>query len=62
MLVKTLKWRIEFKTDDLLNEEFPQDIFGNVGHIYGNDKEGRPITLVNFLNTILLADSLLPFL
>ncbi|PAV19650.1 CRAL TRIO domain-containing [Pyrrhoderma noxium] len=44
MLVKTLKWRIEFKTDDLLNEEFPQDIFGNVGHIYGNDKEGRPIT------------------
>ena len=62
MLVKTLKWRIEFRTDDLLNEEFPQDIFGNVGHIYGNDKEGRPITLVNFLSTILLADSLPPFL
>ncbi|EJD07682.1 CRAL/TRIO domain-containing protein [Fomitiporia mediterranea MF3/22] len=44
MLVKTLKWRIEFKTDDILKEEFPQDVFGNLGHIYGKDKEGRPVT------------------
>ncbi|KAH8110984.1 CRAL/TRIO domain-containing protein [Phellopilus nigrolimitatus] len=44
MLVNTLKWRAEFKTDDILSEEFPEDVFGNVGHIYGKDKDGRPIT------------------
>ncbi|KAL5531370.1 hypothetical protein ACEPAG_4247 [Sanghuangporus baumii] len=44
MLVKTLKWRLEFKTDEILKEDFPQDVFGNIGHIYGKDKDGRPIT------------------
>ncbi|KAI5118679.1 hypothetical protein M0805_003616 [Coniferiporia weirii] len=43
MLVNTLKWRIDFKIDELLNEEFPQDVFGNAGHIFGKDKEGRPV-------------------
>ena len=48
MLIKTLKWRVEFKTDEIVKEEFPQDVFGNLGHIYGKDKGGRPITYVVF--------------
>ncbi|KAJ6485875.1 CRAL-TRIO domain-containing protein [Mycena sanguinolenta] len=43
MFVATLRWRDEFKVDDLLKEEFPQDVFGQLGHIYGRDKEGRPV-------------------
>ncbi|KAI0083848.1 CRAL-TRIO domain-containing protein [Irpex rosettiformis] len=44
MLVATLKWRQEFKTDELLSEEFPEDVFGGVGKVFGHDKEGRPVT------------------
>ncbi|KAK7031400.1 CRAL-TRIO domain-containing protein [Favolaschia claudopus] len=43
MFVATLRWRDEFKVDDALKEEFPQDVFGSLGHIYGRDKEGRPV-------------------
>ncbi|KAF8196750.1 CRAL-TRIO domain-containing protein [Mycena galopus ATCC 62051] len=43
MFVATLRWRAEFKVDDTLKEEFPQDVFGRLGHIYGRDKEGRPV-------------------
>ena len=46
MLINTLKWRAEFKPDGLVNEKFPEDVFGNVGHIYGRDKDGRPVTCV----------------
>lgn len=46
MLISTLKWRVEFKADDLVNEQFPEDVFGNLGHIFGKDKEGRPVTYV----------------
>lgn len=46
MLIDTLKWRAEFKADDVTKEEFPKDVFGNLGHIYGRDKGGRPITYV----------------
>ena len=44
MLVATLKWRQEFKIDELLDEEFPEDVFGGVGQVFGHDKEGRPVT------------------
>ncbi|KAJ7066436.1 CRAL/TRIO domain-containing protein [Mycena amicta] len=43
MFVATLRWRDEFKVDDACKEEFPQDVFGKLGHIYGRDKEGRPV-------------------
>ena len=34
MMISTFKWR----------EEFPQDVFGPVGHVFGKDKDGRPVT------------------
>ena len=43
MLVNTLRWRTSIDIDAVMKEEFPQDIFGNLGHIYGHDKEGRPV-------------------
>jgi hypothetical protein len=44
MLLNTLKWRRDFKADELKSETFPDDIFGKVGKISGKDKEGRPVT------------------
>ena len=44
MMISTLKWREEFKADGILTEEFPLDIFGSVGHLFGKDKDGRPVT------------------
>ncbi|KAJ2505007.1 Non-classical phosphatidylinositol transfer protein (PITP), partial [Coemansia sp. RSA 2052] len=44
MLTNTLKWRAEFNIAGLLEEEFPEDVFGNVGYIYGHDEQGRPVT------------------
>ncbi|KAG6812738.1 hypothetical protein H0H92_000955 [Tricholoma furcatifolium] len=43
MFVSTLRWRTSIDIDAVLKEEFPQDVFGNVGHIYGRDHEGRPV-------------------
>ncbi|KAI7856159.1 CRAL-TRIO domain-containing protein [Circinella umbellata] len=43
MLSDSIAWRKEFKTDSILNEEFDDSIFGGVGYIYKNDKEGRPV-------------------
>jgi len=43
MLVSTLRWRESFKVEEALQEEFPEDIFGKLGYIYGHDKEGRPV-------------------
>ncbi|EPQ56610.1 CRAL/TRIO domain-containing protein [Gloeophyllum trabeum ATCC 11539] len=43
MLVNTLRWRESFKIEDVMKEEFDDKIFGRVGHIYGKDKEGRPV-------------------
>lgn len=45
----TIKWREEFKIESLLTETFPEDVFGNVGYIYGKDKDGRPLTYVLLL-------------
>lgn len=46
MLVNTLRWRQEFDVEKAVNEEFPADVFGNLGRIYGHDREGRPNTWV----------------
>lgn len=44
MLLATLRWREEMNIDAILKEEFPHDVFGALGRIYGYDKEGRPVT------------------
>lgn len=46
MLTATLRWRQEFKVEELLSEEFPEDVFGGVGRVYGHDNAGRPVTYV----------------
>lgn len=43
MLSDTIKWRLDFKTDTILEEEFDESIFGSVGYIHEHDKEGRPV-------------------
>jgi hypothetical protein len=43
MLVNTLRWREEFNVKAALAEDFPKEIFENLGHIYGCDKERRPV-------------------
>lgn len=44
MLINTLRWRDSFKPEETLNEQFPSEVFGNLGHVSGSDKEGRPVT------------------
>ncbi|KAI0060727.1 CRAL/TRIO domain-containing protein [Artomyces pyxidatus] len=44
MMIATLRWRDEFKVEEAIKEEFPEDVYGKLGHIYGKDKEGRPLT------------------
>ncbi|CAG8519643.1 2407_t:CDS:2 [Acaulospora morrowiae] len=44
MLTNSLKWRIEFKTDSILSETFPESIFAKVGFIHKHDKYNRPVT------------------
>ena len=46
MMIATLRWRDEFKVEDAVRETFPADVFGKLGHIYGKDKQGRPVTYV----------------
>ncbi|KAF8074934.1 CRAL-TRIO domain-containing protein [Lyophyllum atratum] len=43
MLVSTFRWRTSINIDALMKEEFPEDVFENVGRIFGRDKEGRPV-------------------
>ncbi|KIY47068.1 CRAL/TRIO domain-containing protein [Fistulina hepatica ATCC 64428] len=43
MLISTLRWRESFNIESVLKEEFPDDVFGKVGYIYGRDKEHRPV-------------------
>ncbi|KIK61649.1 hypothetical protein GYMLUDRAFT_42673 [Collybiopsis luxurians FD-317 M1] len=43
MFISTLRWRDEFNVEAACNEVFPEDVFGELGHIYGTDKEGRPV-------------------
>lgn len=45
-LVSTLQWRDSFKPEEATKEAFPPDIFGQLGHVYGKDKDERPVTYV----------------
>lgn len=47
MMVATLRWRESFDIAAVMQEEYPQDVFGKLGHIYGKDKDGRPVTFVS---------------
>lgn len=47
MLLATIRWRSEFKVDEVVKEEFPVDVFGSLGHLYGADREGRPVVCVH---------------
>jgi hypothetical protein len=42
MMTDTLRWREEFNIEGAINETYP-DLFNGFGHLYGRDKEGRPI-------------------
>jgi hypothetical protein len=42
MMINTLRWREEFKIEEAMKETYP-DIFDGFGHLYGRDKEGRPV-------------------
>jgi len=44
MLLDTLKWREDFNIEAAMKEEYPADVFGNLGHIFGRDKENHPVT------------------
>ncbi|KAI9453016.1 CRAL-TRIO domain-containing protein [Lactarius psammicola] len=42
MMIATLRWRDEFKVEEVMKETFP-DMFNGFGHVYGHDKEGQPV-------------------
>ena len=42
-MVATLRWRELFGVDAAMKEEFPAEIFGQLGHVFGTDTEGRPV-------------------
>ncbi|KAI0047853.1 CRAL/TRIO domain-containing protein [Auriscalpium vulgare] len=41
-MIATLRWREEFKADEVTAEHFPE-AYGKLGHIHGEDKQGRPV-------------------
>ncbi|OBZ66750.1 Phosphatidylinositol transfer protein SFH5 [Grifola frondosa] len=43
MLVATLRWRDEWKIDEIMKEQFSEEVFGKLGRICGKDHEGRPV-------------------
>jgi hypothetical protein len=43
-MIATLKWREEFKMDELVADTDLRDSFSTVGYVFGKDKEGRPVT------------------
>ena len=55
MLVNTLRWRESFNVEAVMKEEFPEDVFGNMGKIYGLDKEKRPVVCVTFRYFLLVS-------
>lgn len=45
MMIATLRWRDKYKVEDAMKETYPDEL--NVfGHVYGHDKEGRPVVCV----------------
>jgi hypothetical protein len=47
MMIATLRWRDEFKVEDAMKETYP-DVLNNFGHVYGHDKDGRPVVCATF--------------
>jgi len=44
MFISTLRWRESFNVDAAMNERFPDEVFGQLGKVYGRDKQGHPVT------------------
>ena len=44
MLKETIRWREEFGVEAIMEEKFPEDVFGKLGRMFGKDKGGRPVT------------------
>ncbi|KAG6335261.1 hypothetical protein ID866_3817 [Astraeus odoratus] len=44
MLISTLRWRRSFDVEGAMKEQFPEDVFGKLGKIYGRDRQGHPVT------------------
>jgi phosphatidylinositol transfer protein SFH5 len=42
-LIAMLRWREEYGANEAANEAFPDELFGNIGHVYGKDRRGRPV-------------------
>jgi phosphatidylinositol transfer protein SFH5 len=42
MMIATLRWRDEFKIEEAMKETYP-DMLNGFGHLYGRDKQGRPV-------------------
>ncbi|KAI6142924.1 CRAL-TRIO domain-containing protein [Pisolithus thermaeus] len=43
MFISTLRWRQSFDVEGAMKEQYPEEIFGGLGKIYGKDKQGRPV-------------------
>jgi hypothetical protein len=48
MMVATLRWRDEFNVTAAVQEDFPPEVFAQLGHVYGHDKGGRPVMSILF--------------
>ncbi len=46
-MIATLRWRDEFKVEEAMKETYP-DVLNGFGHLYGRDKEGRPVVCASF--------------
>lgn len=53
MLTNTLKWRKEFKVEELSKETFDESVFGKVGILSGKDKDGRPVSASSLVAIII---------
>jgi len=52
VLVETLRWRDRFKVDNIMEEKFPEDVFGKLSYISGSDKKGRPVNYNLYMGNI----------
>lgn len=43
MLIDSLIWRKDFRTDHVLDEVIDESVLGSVSYIYKTDREGRPV-------------------
>lgn len=43
MLIDSLIWRKDFRTDHVLDEVIDESVLGSVSYVYKTDREGRPV-------------------